>query len=225
MPRLDENQRLRAIGMVQAGLAQNVVARHFGCHRNTILSLWRRFRQSDNTRNHIRLVHLRNRFQTSNLTARTILGLRPISSRTVRNRLHEHNIRPRRPAIRPMLLPRHRAARLTWCRRYFRFRIQDWANILFTDESRFHLDSSDGRSRVYRRVGERYANACVIQRQSFGGGSVMVWGGITPHGRTPLVVVAGNLTGIRYWDEIVQPYVIPLIQAQANNVTFQQDNT
>ena len=240
MPRLDENQRLRAIGMLQAGLAQNVVARHFGCHRNTILSLWRRFRQSGNTRNHrrsgrprvtsrrqdnhIRLVHLRNRFQTSNLTARSIPGLRPISSRTVRNRLREHNIRPRRPAIRSILLPRHRAARLTWCKRYLRFRIQDWANILFTDESRFHLDSSDGRSRVYRRVGERYADACVIQRQSFGGGSVMVWGGITAHGRTPLVVVAGNLTGIRYRDEIVQPYVIPFIQAQANNVTFQQDN-
>ena len=240
MPCLDENQRLRAIGMLQAGLAQNVVARHFGCHRNTILSLWRRFRQSGNTRNHrrsgrprvtsrcqdnhIRLVHLRNRFQTSNLTARSIPGLRPISSRTVHNRLREHNIRPRRPAIRPILLPRHHAARLTWCRRYLRFRIQDWANILFTDESWFHLDSTDGRSRVYRRVGERYADACVIQRQSFGSGSVTVWGGITAHGRTPLVVVAGNLTGIRYLDEIVQPYVIPFIQAQANNVTFQQDN-
>ena len=160
MPRLDENQRLRAIGMLQAGMAQNVVAKHFGCHCNTILSLWRRFIQSGNTRNHrrssrprvtsrrqdnhIRLVHLRNRFQTSNLTARGIPGLRPISSRTVRHKLREHNIRPRRNAIRPMLLPRHRAARLTWCRRYLRFRIQDWANILFTDESRFHLDSSDG---------------------------------------------------------------------------------
>ena len=52
----------------------------------------------------------------------------------------------------------------------------------------------------------------------------MVWGGITAHSRTPLVIVAGNLTGIRYRDEIVQPYVIPFIQAQANNVTFQQDN-
>ena len=68
------------------------------------------------------------------------------------------------------------------------------------------------------------ADACGIQRQSFGGGSVMVWGGITAHGSTPLVVVAGNLTGIHYRDEIVQPYVIPFIQAQANNVTFQQDN-
>jgi hypothetical protein len=40
MPRLDENQRLRVIGMLHAGLAQNVVAIQFGCHRNTILSLW-----------------------------------------------------------------------------------------------------------------------------------------------------------------------------------------
>ena len=87
MPCLDGNQRIRAIGMLQAGLAQNVVARHFGCHRNTILSLWRRFRQSGNTRdhrrsdrprvtsrcldNHIRLVHLQNRFQMSSFTAKT----------------------------------------------------------------------------------------------------------------------------------------------------------
>ena len=78
MPHLDENKCLRVIGMLQAGLAQNVVVRHFGWHRNTILSLWRRFRQSGNTRNHRRsgrprvtsrrqdnhiwLVYLRHRF-------------------------------------------------------------------------------------------------------------------------------------------------------------------
>jgi hypothetical protein len=31
----------------------------------------------------------------------------------------------------------------------------------------------------------------------------MVWEGITERGRTPLVVVAGNLTGTRYRDKIV----------------------
>jgi hypothetical protein len=149
MPRLDENQRLRAIGMLHAGLGQNVDAIHFGCHRSTILSLWRRNRQSGSTRDrirsgrpritsrrqnfHIRLVHLPYRFQTSSLTARSIPGLRPISSRTVRNRFREHIIRQRRPAIRPILLPRHRATMLTWCRHYLRFRIQDCANILFID--------------------------------------------------------------------------------------------
>ena len=128
MPRLTENQHLRAVGMMETGMAQNEVARHFGVHRNTISSLWRRFQQNGKPRdlpqsgrpcvtsrqqdNHIRLTHLRNRFQSSSLTARTIPGLRPISSRTVRNRLREHNIRPRRPAIHPILLQRHRQARL-----------------------------------------------------------------------------------------------------------------
>ena len=52
----------------------------------------------------------------------------------------------------------------------------------------------------------------------------MEWEGITERDRTPLVAVTGNLTGIHYRDEIVQRYLIPFIQAQANNVTFQQDN-
>ena len=52
----------------------------------------------------------------------------------------------------------------------------------------------------------------------------MVWGGRAERGRTPLVVVAGNLTGIRYRDAIVQSYVILFIQDQDNVVTFQQDN-
>jgi hypothetical protein len=39
----------------------------------------------------------------------------------------------------------------------------------------------------------------------------VAWGGITEHDRTPLVVVTGNLTGIRYRDEIVQRYVIMFI--------------
>ena len=109
---------------------------------------------------YIRVTHLRNRLQTAALTARSIPGLRNISLRTVRNCLRERNIRPRRPAIHLVLQRRHHVARLAWCRAHLRFTRQDWARILFSDESSFHLDSSDGRSRVYRRVGERYQDNC-----------------------------------------------------------------
>lgn len=40
---------------------------------------------------------------------------------------------------------------------------------MFTDESRFYSDSSDGRSRVYRQDGKRYSDACVGQRRIFEG--------------------------------------------------------
>ena len=168
------------------------------------------------------MTHLRNQLQTAALTARSIPGLRNISPRTVRNRLRERNIRPRRPAIRPVLQRRHRVARLAWCRAHLRFTRRDWARILFSDESRFHLDSSDGRSRVYRRVGERYQDNCVVERRLFGGGSIMVWGGITGNARTPLVVINGNLTGARYRDEILQAHVVPFVRQHA--VTLQHDN-
>jgi hypothetical protein len=85
---------------------------------------------------------------------------------------------------------------------------REWHNVLFTDESRFCLTNNDRRNRVFRRPGERY-NQCAIQQiDNFGGGSVMVWGGINWTGRTELVVVAGgSMTGQRYRDDIVIPHI------------------
>ena len=51
----------------------------------------------------IRLMHQRDRSQKSSLTGRGIPGLRPTSSRTVRNEICDPHIRPPRPAIRPIL--------------------------------------------------------------------------------------------------------------------------
>ena len=158
------------------------------------------------------------------LTATTIPGLKPFSSRTVRYRLCEQNIRPRHPVIRPVLLQRHRQCRLQWCRQYLRFRRVDWNNVLFSDESLFHLDSSDDRACVYRCIGECYVNPCIVQRQNFGGGSVMVWGGISFCSRTKLVVVHGNLMGVHYRDEFIQPHVLPYVQGKGCCMTFQYDN-
>ena len=187
MPRLNEAQRNQAVAMIRAGVSQNEVSRRFGVHRNTISALWGRYQQSRNTRDrarsghlrvtslrqdtYIRVTHLRNRLQTAALTARSIPGLRNISPRTVRNRLPERNIHPRRPAIRPVLQRRQRVARLAGCRAHLRLTRRDWARILFSDESRSHFDSCDGLSRVYRRVGERYQDNCVVERRLFGGGS------------------------------------------------------
>ena len=81
-----------------------------------------------------------------------------------------------------------------------------------------------GRIMVYHRVGERYQDPCIRQRRAFGGGSVMVWGGISARGRTPLVIINGNLNAHRYLEEVVRPHVLPFVRDQRTNMTFQQDN-
>ena len=94
---------------------------------------------------------------------------------------------------------------------------------MFTDESRFTLRHADGRLRVYRRVGKRYADACVLRHDRFGGGSVMFWGGIVGNRRTDLVRVDGNLNTQVYRYHILTPHMLPFMQANPG-MTFQQDN-
>src|ERR1700729_3476231 len=173
---------------------------------------------------YIVLSHLRNRRLPATITAGTIPGLRRISSDTVRRRLRESGLRARHPAIRPQLLPRHRQARLQWARHHLRFTINHWRYVLFTDESRFALSVADGRQRIYRRAGERYADNCIVERVPYGGGSVMVWGGITANRRTQLVLIRGNLTAVRYRDEIVRPHIVPFSRAVGRGFILQQDN-
>ena len=51
----------------------------------------------------------------------------------------------------------------------------------------------------------------------------MVWGGISHGVKSPLIVVPGNLTAVRYRDEILCPVAVPLVQY--HQMTFQRDNT
>ncbi|CDQ67876.1 unnamed protein product [Oncorhynchus mykiss] len=50
----------------------------------------------------------------------------------------------------------------------------------------------------------------------------MVWGGVTQHHRTELVVIAGNLYAVSYREDILLPHV-PFLQAHPD-ITLQPDN-
>ena len=147
-----------------------------------------------------------------------------LSATRLRNRLHERNMRARKPAIRPVLAERHRNARTVWCNQHLRWTRQQWAQVLFSDESRFCLQPADGRIRVWRRRGEHFADGSVLKRNRYGGGSIMVWGGISAHHKTPLYHVVGNLTGVRYRNEVLQPFVVPALQQIGPNAVFHDDN-
>ena len=121
--------------------------------------------------------------------------------------------RPRRPYVGQVLTARHRAARLQWAQRHFRWGRQQWAQLLFSDESMYNLSHHDGRIRVFRRRWEHFADNCLIERDRFGGGGVMVWhNGHYGRRKTNLIVVQGNLNAQGYINQILQPEAVPFLQ-------------
>lgn len=234
--------RGRAIAWLQDGNTQRNVALRLGVSQSVVGRLWQRYQATNSVRNrprsgrprsttnredrYITNMALRQRTTTARRlrdNLRTATGTR-VSDQTIRNRLRANNLRCRRQAVRPPLLPRHRTARRHWCTLHLRWQRVQWGRVMFTDESRFSLQFNDGRVRVYRRPGERFADVNVRQRHRFGGGSVMVWGGISIHHRTPLYVVDGNLNGIRYLNEIIRPLVLPGLQQIGGGAVLQDDN-
>ena len=148
-----------------------------------------------------------------------------ISERTVRRRLGEANLRSRRPATGPLLSAEHRRNCLTFARDHQYWTHEDWSHVLFTDEPRFCLRGPDGRERVWRRPGERYLDNMISKRTPFGGGSIMVWAGISANEKTELVFVEnGSLTAARWIDEFLHYHVIPFSIFAGENFIFMQDN-
>ena len=168
----------------------------------------------------IRLAHLRNRHLRAMETAVNTVGShnRRIHPKTVRNRLREFGLRARRPNVGLPLNRARRARRMAWVTAQAprRFPMRQWRRVFFIDESRFTLFRADGRRRLYRRRGERFADACDFERDRYGGGSVMVWGGIWHGVKSPLIVVPGNLTAVRYRDDIFRPVAVTLVQQHDN---------
>jgi len=176
---------------------------------------------------HIRFLHLRNLCKPATETAGTTVCNhgRPISPPTVRSRLRERQIPARQPAVKVVLTRRHRQACLEWARAHLRFTRVDWANVLFLDETRYNVSGNDGRLRVYRRTHERFSEICVVGRNRFSGGSVMIWASISFHHKTPAVVIQGTLTARRYCDDVLQSAVLPLANENRGLILMQDGAT
>ena len=168
MPRLNQNQRIQALTMLARGDNVSNVSGAFGRRRRP----GRPRVTNPRTDRFITLTHLRRRFQTATGSARQY----GISKQTVFRQLRQARqpIRPRRPYMGQVLTARHRAARLQWAQRHFRWGRQQWARVLFSDESRFNHSHHDGRIRIFRRRGERFSDNCLIERDRL----AVLWYGV-----------------------------------------------
>ncbi|GFX49130.1 transposable element Tc3 transposase-like Protein [Trichonephila clavipes] len=169
----------------------------------------------------------RNRRTTAQQVANQFLAAsgKQISRKTVARRLRGGGLYARRPVVCVPLTRQHRTARLQWCREHHNWTEQDWACVLFSDESRFSLSSDCRRQLIWRESGTAYRPENIQEKDRYPTCSIMVGAGIMINGRTRLhVVVNGTMTGQRYIDEVLLPHVRLFRGAVGDKFVFMDDN-
>ena len=144
------------------------------------------------------------------------------SSSTIRRRLlHDFQLRARRPARWPLLTKKNITDRLAFAHKYHDWTEDDWARVLFSDEStiqQFHSYVTHVRRPKGQRFSPRYIAPTIKQSSS-----QMVWSAISVHGTGPLWMLPPKTTldAARYLQMLQQH--LPAAMTEHRCTTFQQD--
>ncbi|GFT31655.1 transposable element Tcb2 transposase [Trichonephila clavipes] len=178
---IDDFMRGRIIGKIEEERKITDVAREFDIAHSVVSRLWKSFK-------------------TTGMCSRR-------HGEVVLETFEGGGLYARRPVVCVPLTRQHCTARLQWCREHHNWTEQDWACVLFSDESRFSLSSDCRRQLIWRESGTAYRPENIQEKDRYPTCSIMVWAGIMINGRTRLHVVAnGTMTGQRYIDEVLLPH-------------------
>ncbi|GFW06902.1 transposable element Tcb1 transposase [Trichonephila clavipes] len=183
---LDDFLRGRIIGRLECGRTQLEVFEELGIPQSVISRLWQRFQDDSNL---------------SSATGTTV------SRQTVYRRLGHFGLYARRLVRCVPLTATHCRLRLSWSREHALWTPQQWSCLMFSDESRFSLQSDSRQTLIWRVPGTCYHQENTIERHRYGGAGWLVWGGIILGSRTDLHVESVTMTGHIYRDVILEQHV------------------
>ncbi|GFT67158.1 transposable element Tcb2 transposase [Trichonephila clavipes] len=197
---LDMLTKGRIVGMLESSRSQTEVSRILNVDQSVISRLWQRFQR------------------TGDVTRQPVSG-RPRVTTPRQDRYLEYEFRDklftgdsimmaclyaRRPAVCIPLTSAHKRARLNWSLKHQHWSVGEWANGMFSDESRFSLSSDSRRVTIWRELGTRFEPRNITEGHNFPSRGVMVRAGIKMDSRTDLhFFETGSVTAQRYRDEVL----------------------
>lgn len=99
----------------------------------------------------------------------------PISAMTVWRILRRSGLRKTKPTRKPGLTLKMRKDRLQWCLERKDWTLEDWKNVIWSDETSVVLLHRRGGYRVWRTPQERLVRSCIRERWK-GSSEFMFWG-------------------------------------------------
>ncbi|GFW44868.1 HTH_Tnp_Tc3_2 domain-containing protein [Trichonephila clavipes] len=123
---IDDFMRGRIIGKIEEGRKITDVAREFDIAHSVVSRLWTSFKTTG---------------VCSRRRGEVVLEVRRLQKTDISSYQQKRN--------RRTTAQQHRTARLQWCREPHNWTEQDWACVLFSDESRFSLSSDCRRQLIW----------------------------------------------------------------------------
>lgn len=142
---------------------------------------------------------------------------------TVKRRLSEIGRKAYRPKKKQLLTVAMKKKRLQWAKTYNKFSVEQWKNVLFSDETHF-LVQGHKVNFVRRSVNEPETSAHILQQPKYPP-KKMFWGCMSYNGPGPLVPVEGMMNSDKYI-HLLQSRVVPLLSQMfpESDGIFQQDS-
>ncbi|GFW71003.1 transposable element Tcb1 transposase [Trichonephila clavipes] len=234
--------RGRIIRRLECGLTQLELSEELRIAQSVISRLWQRFQDDGNvsrcysvsrpritTPNEDRYLAVtakRNRRRTASDLCRQLSSASgmTVSRQTMYICLGHISLYARRPVRCVPLTTTHCHLRITWSRERALWTPQQWSCVMFSDESRFSLQSDSCQTLIWKAPGNRYHQENTIEGHRYGGAGWLVWGGIILGSRTDLHVQSVTMTGHIYQDVILEQHVRLFRGAIGADFLFVDDN-
>lgn len=147
-----------------------------------------------------------------------------VSVHTIRRRLKEDGLSARKPSKKPFISRKNRTARLQFAHDHLNWSQSKWNTVLFSDESKFNLYSSDGILWVRRPINKRFDPKYTLGTIKHGGGNVQVWGCFSGSEMGPIIKINGIMDRYKYL-EILTNTMLPYAEDNMPlRWCFQHDN-
>lgn len=238
---LKQSTKDQIVGMNTAGLSGRTIAVKLGLVPSTVNMVISRQKLSGSTENCPRsgrpkkMTERDNRHLVNDVKKNRHASLQDITNNTalevslstIRHTLHEHGLNSRIAAKKPFINNVNKAKRLAFAYKHQKMTINDWKNILWTDESSFEIGKNSRQVRTWRLPSERFHSSCLTPSFKSGRQTVMIWGCFMWGKRGPLVVLPkGSINGAKYI-EVMEEAMLDFWMEQSEErgyVIIQEDN-
>lgn len=179
----------------------------------------------------VRMIDLRQVSSATEATKRLNESLHMnVCPNTVRNHLRGSGMKTYVREKKPLLTEKQISDRYEFAKRYSDLTVDDWREVIFTDESKVNRYGHNGPQKVWLKVPDRYnfkRRPDQAKRSvKYGGGGVMIWGCVGAFGTGRIGRIHGTMDRFVYMD-LLERHLLGTLRDHhlgVGDFTFQQDN-